>query len=272
MAETGCYTENCFFTGSASASNAEPGVCTNTAGYISNAEINEIIGNASRVTTSYVDESSNSNILVYDGTQWVAYMDDSIKSDRVAFYQGLEMGGGTLWASDLSEYNTAPYPSTSWTNFVELAGFGTDPYAEGNRTGNWTTLTCSDQSVTDLKDLTSKERWDQMDCPNAWADAVNVWLKIDQPAKSLTFTESISNTLHAPEMAACGDFKDTSNCVQTYTCAGVVGDGTGPAGYEIWNSMVIVHEVSPIGRNPVKLLFIMMEIVDSGYSDLYHLY
>ncbi|KUL82858.1 hypothetical protein ZTR_09196 [Talaromyces verruculosus] len=243
-------TEDCFFTGSASVSNAEPGVCTNTVGYISNAEINEIMGNASRVTTSYVDESSNSNILVYDGTQWVAYMDSTIKSECVGFYQGLEMGGGTLWASDLSEYNSAPYPSTSWTNFVELAGIGTDPYAEGNRTGNWTTLTCSDPSVTDLKDLTSEERWYKMDSPNAWADAVDVWLKVDQPAKSLTFTESISNTLHAPEMAACGGYKDTSNCVQTYTCAGVIGDGTGLAGYEIWNSMVIVHELDQPHTNP----------------------
>ncbi|EEA29070.1 conserved hypothetical protein [Talaromyces marneffei ATCC 18224] len=243
MAEAGCYTENCFFTGSSSVSNAEPGVCTNTAGYISNAEINEIMGNSSRVTTSYVDESSHSNILVYDGTQWAAYMDDTTKSERVAFYKGLEMGGGTLWASDLSKYNSAPYPSSSWTTFRSNVRIGTDPYAEGSRTGNWTTLTCDDPSVTNLANLTSKERWDQMDCPNAWADAMNVWFNIDKPANSLTFTESISNTLHAPEMADCGDYKATSNCIQTSTCVSIIGNHSGPAAYAIWNSMIVVHEM-----------------------------
>ena len=244
MAEAGCYTENCFFTGSASVSNAEPGICTNTAGYISNAEINEIASNSSRVTTSYVDEGSNSNILVYDDTQWVAYMDDTIKAERVALYQGLEMGGDTLWASDLSQYNDVPYPSTSWIQFVNLAAIGTDPYIEGNRTGNWTILTCSDQSVEDVTNLTAQQRWNEMDCPNAWADAVNVWLNIDSVSGSLNFTGSISNTLHSNEMADCGDSTATSNCVETVTCSVIVGDGTGPAGYEIWNSMVIVHEVS----------------------------
>lgn len=273
MAEAGCYTENCFFNGSASVSNAEPGICTNTAGYISNAEINEIISNASRVTTSYVDEKSNSNILVYDGTQWVSYMDDTIKAQRVAYYQALEMGGGTLWASDLSKYNSAPYPSTSWANFANLAGIGKDPYAEGNQTSNWTSLFSDDASVEDTTHLNAQERWNQMDCPNAWADAVNVWLNVDQPANSLNFTESISNTLHTPEMADCGKYDDTNNCEQTETCASVIGDGSGPAGYEIWNSMVIVHEVSPKEQNAIKIpIAAMIEIADSHYPDVYHLY
>jgi GH18 family chitinase len=43
MAQSGCDAENCEFVGSAQLSLANNGRCTETAGYISNAEINEII-------------------------------------------------------------------------------------------------------------------------------------------------------------------------------------------------------------------------------------
>jgi chitinase len=42
MADKSCVTENCKFTGSATASDAEPGTCTGTGGYISNAELDSI--------------------------------------------------------------------------------------------------------------------------------------------------------------------------------------------------------------------------------------
>lgn len=43
MAQAGCDSEECKFTGSPRLSNAAKGRCTDTAGYISNAEIDEII-------------------------------------------------------------------------------------------------------------------------------------------------------------------------------------------------------------------------------------
>lgn len=252
MAEAGCHTADCLFTGTATQSNAEKGPCTVTAGYIGDAEIYAIIsgdtnttGNSKRdssfVNQNYVDKASNSRILVYGDTQWVAYMDADIRSERASLYQGLSMGGSTNWASDLETYNPAPDTSTSWASFKEAVGVGGDPYAEGTRSGNWTSLTCSNPAVENALGMAPYERWDELDCDDAWNDILNVWQNHDK-AKGWIFTESVANTIHVQENTDCGTLLDTSNCVQTITCQNVQG-GSGPAGYEIWNSFVLIHEV-----------------------------
>jgi hypothetical protein len=253
MADAGCYTHDCLYTGSADASNAAQGPCTGTAGYISDAEIYDILGtNASlvsrdtssntRVNQNFVDPSSNSRIVVYNDTQWVAFMDDNIRSQRSALYQGLNMGGTTNWATDLQSYHDAPNSNHSWDSYKTSIKAGVDPYTEGNRNGNWTSLTCSDPSVADLKHYTPRERWHMMDAPDAWSDVMNVYKTYDRPLKS-SFTASVSNTIHGPEGADCGSLLDTNNCGQTFVCSQIQGGGSGPAAYEIWNSMVYIHEV-----------------------------
>jgi hypothetical protein len=93
MAEAGCYGPDCFFTGSATVSDATKGPCTDTGGYISDTEINDIIvNNASRVNQNFLDSTSNSRIVVYDNNQWVAFMDPSIRTARTAIYQGARHG------------------------------------------------------------------------------------------------------------------------------------------------------------------------------------
>ena len=243
MAQAGCYTHDCLYTGSAAGSNAAEGPCTGTAGYISDAEIYDIVNNnSSRVNQNFIDSTSNSRIVVYDDTQWVAFMDDSIRSERSSLYAGLGMGGTTNWASDLESYNDAPDEGTSWDSFMLSIKTGVDPYAEGDRNGNWTDIGCDDQSVQDIKDLSAEQRWTMMDGPDAWSDVVEVWKDFDQ-GKGESFTMSVSNVVHGPELADCGSLLDTNNCEQTLQCTGFVGGGSGAAGYEIWNSMVIVHEV-----------------------------
>jgi hypothetical protein len=69
MAQAGYDSESCLFTGDNLHSQAAKGRCTGTAGYISNAEINEIIA-AGRDNKRYIKEGSN--IIVYDDTEWVA--------------------------------------------------------------------------------------------------------------------------------------------------------------------------------------------------------
>lgn len=136
MADAGCYGPDCFYTGTASQSNAEAGPCTITPGYISDAEINEILThNASRVNHNFVDATSNSRIVVYDHTQWVAIMDDTIRSERQALYKGLNMGGTTNWAIDLETYNDAPGGKT-WGAFHQSAKLGNDPWDVVNVTGD----------------------------------------------------------------------------------------------------------------------------------------
>jgi hypothetical protein len=117
------------------------GLCTDTWGYISDAEINDIIvNNNSRVNQNFVDSTSNSRIVVYDNNQWVAYMDDSIRTARTALYKRLGMAGTTNWATDLEKYNDAPSMSKDWTAFRLSVKSGDKPYAEGDRHGNWADL------------------------------------------------------------------------------------------------------------------------------------
>ncbi|KAJ5312801.1 hypothetical protein N7508_003631 [Penicillium antarcticum] len=59
----------CKFTRSRLHSNADKTEYTDTAGYISNAEINQLLKhNSSRVNKHYIDAHSNRNLIVYDDT------------------------------------------------------------------------------------------------------------------------------------------------------------------------------------------------------------
>ncbi|KAI9148911.1 Killer toxin subunits alpha/beta [Paramyrothecium foliicola] len=101
MARAGCDGPDCTFTGSSFLSDAKKGRCTETAGYISNAEIDEII-RSGKVTRQY--KAAGSNILVYDDTEWVAYMDEATKKERAAVYDSWNFAGTTDWAVDLQEF------------------------------------------------------------------------------------------------------------------------------------------------------------------------
>lgn len=101
MAQAGCDSEQCKFTGSARVSNAQQGRCTATSGYISNAEIDEII-ESGRVNRQWTEEGSN--IMVYNDTEWVAWMDDDMKKKRSSFYDEYNFAGTTDWAVDLQSF------------------------------------------------------------------------------------------------------------------------------------------------------------------------
>ncbi len=240
MADASCHTEQCQFTGTRLESNAKKGPCTDTAGYISDAEIKDVI-RSGRINHNYIDITSHTNIIVYDDTEWIGFMTPDMKDVRKNYYKELGMGGITDWASDLEDYNDPPLHMGSWKAFIRTAEKGLDPYQVGTRSGNWTELTCTDRSVEDLRQLTPKQRWDMMDCQDAWNDALNVWRNIDIGKRP--FSRSISDTFHGPEMGACGNLLDTNNCQQTLQCDPFIGSGTGPAAYELYNSLALVHEV-----------------------------
>ncbi|PNY28367.1 Killer toxin subunits alpha/beta-like protein [Tolypocladium capitatum] len=109
MTTPGCTGAMCTFTGKASG--ATPGRCTGTAGYLSNSEIREIIKTKSNVQ-QHIDANSNSNILVYDEVQWVAYMDDGVKDSRKQLYKGMNFAGVSDWAISLDEQGLMPSPIT----------------------------------------------------------------------------------------------------------------------------------------------------------------
>ncbi|KAK2771652.1 hypothetical protein FQN53_004945 [Emmonsiellopsis sp. PD_33] len=101
MAEAGCTGPMCKFTGTPRISDAAKGRCTDTGGYISDAEIKEIIENGN-VNKQWKEEGSN--IMVYNDTEWVAYMDEDTKAARAKFYDSYNFAGTTDWAVDLQDF------------------------------------------------------------------------------------------------------------------------------------------------------------------------
>lgn len=69
MAEDGCWGPMCDFTGSRLSSDAAPGRCTNTSGYVSYAELTEVIEREGDNARTFHDGESNTDILLYKGEQ-----------------------------------------------------------------------------------------------------------------------------------------------------------------------------------------------------------
>ena len=109
MTTAGCTGPMCTYTGPSSG--AQPAPCTNTAGYIANAEITMMVNVNNPGLTQFYDAASDSNILVYNSNQWVAYMSDATKLNRTNLYLGYHFAGTSDWAVDLQKQ----YPPTSST-------------------------------------------------------------------------------------------------------------------------------------------------------------
>ncbi|KAF2826309.1 glycoside hydrolase [Ophiobolus disseminans] len=108
MKSSGCAGPDCEFTGSSTKSNAAPGKCTKTNGYISNAEIRDIIIEGANDRSGlnlkrWYDADSDSDMIVYNDVQWVAWMNDPTKARRTDYYKSLNFGGTSDWAVDLDK-------------------------------------------------------------------------------------------------------------------------------------------------------------------------
>lgn len=125
MAQKGCDGPNCLFTGDRLHSEAAKGGCTGVAGkfslaafplptlgcsvsnlfvfvgYISNAEIEEIIAKGGNIKTW---SENSTDYLVYKDLEWVSYMSSITKSGRQILYHAYGFGGTTDWAIDLQSY------------------------------------------------------------------------------------------------------------------------------------------------------------------------
>lgn len=91
MAQAGCTGPDCKFLGDRLNSQAKKGRCTGTAGYIANAELNEILSLEDNVQ-SWHDGASNSDIIVYEGKVFCPLQRDYICSGmlmRVKILSGL---------------------------------------------------------------------------------------------------------------------------------------------------------------------------------------
>lgn len=126
MTTAGCWTEMCTYTGPTSG--ALPGQCTETAGYIANAEIDEIIANNPSAQVFW-DENSFSNILVYNETEWVSYMNSSNKATRTLLYGVYGFLGTADWAIDLQSEGDGSSSSSS-SSSVSIGYIGPTIWSE----------------------------------------------------------------------------------------------------------------------------------------------
>ncbi|RBQ71063.1 hypothetical protein VDGD_07000 [Verticillium dahliae] len=106
MAQMGCEGPNCFFLGGRNQSPAKAGTCTGTPGYIADAEMMQIALNAqsgfgSSKVSAYHDDSSDSDIFIYDDVEWVSWMSPKTKDSRKLIYRLANMAGTSDWAIDL---------------------------------------------------------------------------------------------------------------------------------------------------------------------------
>jgi len=106
MAKPGCKGPTCTFLGEKNKSPAMKGECTREGGYLGDAEIratkksSEWFGEGYE---SYYDKESDSDIVIYNGDEWVAFMDHETKKRRTEEYRKLGFLGTTDWAIDLQQ-------------------------------------------------------------------------------------------------------------------------------------------------------------------------
>ncbi|GIJ99593.1 hypothetical protein Aspvir_001727 [Aspergillus viridinutans] len=127
MTTSGCWTEMCTYTGPDSG--ALPGICTETAGYIADAELETIIAENPTAEVHW-DTDSFSNILVYNDTEWVSYMNDSNKAIRILLYELYGFLGTADWAVDVQSEGGSSSSSSSDDNTTSMAYIGPTVWSE----------------------------------------------------------------------------------------------------------------------------------------------
>ncbi|THC89832.1 hypothetical protein EYZ11_010716 [Aspergillus tanneri] len=113
MEDPSCTGPSCLFTGPNST--ATPGDCTNTAGYISQAELSQLTSgsNLRRDVTSWYDSDSDSDMMTYGDGTWVAYMSQATKASRIKRYASYGFKGSVEWALDLAQFVLGPNDEAS---------------------------------------------------------------------------------------------------------------------------------------------------------------
>ncbi|KAH8811545.1 glycoside hydrolase family 18 protein [Xylogone sp. PMI_703] len=147
MVNPSCTGPECLFTGPLSG--ALPGQCTNTAGYIADAEIYQYLDAGAK---TWHDDSSDSDMAVYGDSTWVAFMNQTTKNSRINLYGSYNFGGSVEWAMDLEEFN-----DNNSTISVKLA----EKYFTSALSTSGYNMSSFNGNVTDL--ATKLVRWDGCD-------------------------------------------------------------------------------------------------------------
>ncbi len=264
MKDPKCKGPMCEYTGTGSASDALPGPCTGTQGYMANAEIDEFVQLASlakrdgidrRATMaveSYYDTETRSNIAIVNGT-WIAYMDATEKAARASLYQGLNLGGTSDWAHDLESFTEVERKTSGVILTSIFTGNG------GFTSTHWYDLSCDIEAVT-TADMDRKERWAGVMADQAWADAIKAYATRERDTSSFS-SWIIGKFFRGPQGMDCGTTLTAGSCLSAQeNCYDKDSkppvltvdppERTGPAGMFIANSFVTLESVCRCARRP----------------------
>lgn len=152
MIDPSCTGPECLFSGPDSG--ATPGPCTDTAGYLADAEIYQYIQQGAQ---TYYDEESDSDVAVFN-SNWVAYMNQTTKNGRINLYEGFNFAGTVEWAMDLEEF-TEPITVdvadsiASFNRALLLSGYEFQPFTGTVKRGLEDRQT---QSIFNVSNLATK--------------------------------------------------------------------------------------------------------------------
>ncbi|EEA26398.1 hypothetical protein TMatcc_005334 [Talaromyces marneffei ATCC 18224] len=140
MTDPSCTGPDCTFqgqvvNGTGGGSTADFGRCTATRGYISNAEIDELVANG--VAKGWYDSDSDSDMAVW-GSTWVAYQSVFTRGSRSRFYKVLNFGGTIDWAVDLLEFTGDDGDETDPSQ--DTSGNGSYPLPDLSCSASYATL------------------------------------------------------------------------------------------------------------------------------------
>jgi hypothetical protein len=257
MTDPGCSGPHCTYEGPDA--KGTKGRCTNEAGYISNAEIAEIIatnpsakvvsssGGHSKVLTysgmstarggPVIDDVIGRSIQLESGSNWVSYMDEADKSARTNLWKSLNFGGTIDWAVDLHtfDYDNGPNVANALKNSKKslLRGGsmksgmgGRGHFAETCGTdSSWKEVACNDPAVDKYAEMHPLDRWAGTKANDAWCAGVQYWTKLrDAQTNMTTFTDAlIGGGLKGDTPFKCEILNDqtTTGCIATRSCRGL---------------------------------------------------
>lgn len=241
MSTAGCTTEDCTWT---AGGDAAP--CTDTIGYISNAEINQIISENPSATILYDDES-DTNILVYNDTQWVGYMTYDTKVGRAGLYQEWSFGGTTEWAIDLESYTDFDGTGSdtgAWEPISKLRGEVVEPVCTNSNASYWRCIECINTTIAEniIYQVYDSDRWAMSYTDDAVADMIEWWnsdpLSGVTVEYSTTWTSAMAQYLgYITDYDCSGYGTDTTSCNVDLSCSGTADSTLPLASMWILNTM-----------------------------------
>ena len=223
MVDPSCTGPPCLFTGRESG--ATTGECTDTPGYISNTELNDIVGRAGIKSKradgikAWHDDDSDSDMMTW-GNTWVAFMTELTLTARHNRYASNNFGGSTNWAIDLKEFVT-PY----------------DPENPDNSGSDWKHHYCNE--VDDIN-KPGKVLWDAVGSTAALDDAVKYWKGVPNIDDKQQFSQNIARFFNASSLKLSFNC-NALNAANAYGVGGSVAydEDVAPAGWIILNLSLI---------------------------------